>query len=105
MKREIEIDKTTCHYIEYLHNSVMAYENVIKDLITEIRGKININEKRFNKFCEDYRLKYFELEALKQETYENYFSSVYTDEVKFAKSYSIDFLNSSIVVELGDEHV
>ena len=105
MRREIEIDRATCHYIEYLHNSVMAYENVIKDLITEIRGKVNINEERFNKFCEEYRLKYVELEALKQETYENYFANVYKDEVKFAKNYSIDFLNSNIVVELGDEHV
>lgn len=105
MKREIEIDRATCHYIEYLHNSVMAYEGIVKDLITEIRGNININEDRFNKYCEEYRLKYVELEALKQEVYENYFVNIYREEVKFAHSYSIDFLNSKLVVELGGCHV
>lgn len=105
MKREIEIDRAVCHYIEYLHHSVMAYEGIIKDLITEIRGRININEDRFNKYCEDYKTKYVELETLKKEVFDEYFRQVYVEEIELAHTYSIDFINSILVVELGESYV
>lgn len=100
MIKRIQIEPVLCDYLYYKFNICESYRKVIENVLADNRG-IDINEESFNKYKEEYRNIFSEVELMKSEILKEYFLS----ENKNVRDYTymIDFINHELVVELKEE--